>query len=419
MPIVKPKMTRAEEAEAFRRAAHEAAEGIAALAPGAPYRTQTEREIRGAALIRAGLGGDFPKNLELTAYEPGSPHSYFRDMAVVAAAAQQVEWMPARSWGSPGEAQARLATVSAPIERARYEARTLSTTTTAGGDFVSPGPAFLAEQFATAVRAASKMTSILPRNPLPAKGIFSLSTPRITTGATTGVQATQNSAVSSLDLVEEKVANPVATISGFVDLSQQLLDHSDPGIDIVLAADLGKAYGQLTDQQILRGTGSNNQVLGLSAVTGITNDAYTDASATQAEGFAVMNKLYADVSTAVGDVADAILMHPRRMAWFTNWKDSSGAMQSNLKWPCAAYQVPAISTTDGGSTNSDEIYILRTSELPYYATDPVFAVAFDQVGSGTLTVRFRVHGYLPALFARRPEAIGRSTGTGWASPVFS
>ncbi len=367
-------------------------------------------ELKESALDTVTRKYDLPGGPGNGAYGPGSKHSWFRDLAASSAAERGFDWMPAPSWGGAGEARDRLASV---------QYRTLNTTTTSGGDFVPPGPSFIAEEFATAVRAASKLTTILPRNPVPETGIFKLSTPRITTGTTVAIQQTQNSALSNTDLVEEKVDNPVSTISAYNDLSQQLLDHSEPGIDIVLAADLGKAYGQLVDQQILRGIGSAGQMLGLASVTGITTDLYSDISATQAEAWAVVNKLYADVSTAVGDVADAILLHPRRMAWFVNWKDSATGMQSNLHWPCPAYAVPAINTTDGGSTNADEVYVLKTSELPIYMTDPQFLVAFDQSGSNTMTVRFRAYGYLSALFARRPEAIGRSTGTGWSAPVWS
>ncbi len=112
-------------------------------------------------------------------------------------------------------------------------------------------------------------------------------------------------------------------------------------------------------------------------------------------------------------------MHPRRAAWFANWKDSATGMQSNLRWPAPMYQVPAIATTDGGSTNSDEIYVLRSTELPVYMVDPIVKVVFDLAGSNTMTARFVAYGYVSALFNRRPEAIGRSTGTGWSAPVFS
>jgi hypothetical protein len=49
----------------------------------------------------------------------------------------------------------------------------------------------------------------------------------------------------------------------------------------------------------------------------------------------------------------------------------------------------------------------------------VLQVTVDMSGTNTLTVRVRAHAYISAPFSRRPEAIGRSTGTGWTVPVFS
>ena len=439
-PRVKPRMTRAEEQEAFRRAAHEFAEEQKALGgktsevlreihrddaanwldrQKVPNRMEREAELRAAALARQGLDADFPATVQQHAYGPGSEHSWFRDMAASLADERKIDWMPAPSWGGVGEARARLATVSPLVERARFEQRTLTTGATAGGDFVPPGPSFIAEEFATAVRAASKLSTILPRNPLPEKGIFNLTTPRITQGATGAVQATQNAAISNQDLVESNVVNPVATIAGFVDMSQQLLDHSEPSIDVVLAADLGRAYGAMLDTQLLAGTGGSGQMLGLTAVTGITSSSYTDASPTQAEAWPAIAKLYADVSTVVGDSATAIAMHPRRRAWLLNWKDTATGQASVITWPARPFEVPAITTTAGAGTNEDYVLALRVEELPYYATDPQFQVAFDTSVSNVLTVRFRVYGYASALFTRRPEAIGKLGGTGFGGVSFA
>jgi hypothetical protein len=213
--------------------------------------------------------------------------------------------------------------------------------------------------------------------------------------------------------------NPIATIAGQQDLSQQLLDRSDPDIvDTVFARELGRSLGTNFDTQLIGGTGSNGQVLGLRAVTGITSNAYTDASATQAEAFPVVAKTYGDVATALGGLPTVILLHPRRFAWFYNWKDSATGAQAPLRWPTNAVQVPAIATTWGAGTNEDEIYVLATDELPIYSSPPVFRVSFNP-GSGTLTARITAYQYVSALFTRRPEAIGKIGGTGFIPPVFA
>jgi HK97 family phage major capsid protein len=232
--------------------------------------------------------------------------------------------------------------------------------------------------------------------------------------------ATENSAVSETDIVESMIVSPVATVAGQQDLSQQLFDRADPPmVDIVLATDLGRSLGANFDQQVFTGTGANGQTFGLRAVAGITSNAYTDASPTQAEGFPVIAKTCSDVSTAVGAPATVIVMHPRRLAWFVNWKDTATGMQPNLNWPAQVVQVAAITTQDGAATNQDEIFVLRAEELPVFASPPAFRVKFDTTGSGNLIVRVTAFQYVATLFNRKPEAIGRSTGTGWAGVTFA
>jgi HK97 family phage prohead protease len=297
------------------------------------------------------------------------------------------------------------------------ELRALTTTATAGGNFVPHTPEFIGTAFAEAARAASVLTSILPTEPLP-KGM-SLKTPRITTGTSTVAQAAQNSAISETDLVEELVSNPVALVAGMSNVSQQLFDNADPSlVDAYLAGELGRALGTAVDQQILAGTGANGQMLGLLSVTGITTVAYTDASPTQAECYPTIAKAYGDQSVALGNTATAILMHPRRSAWFSTWKDTATGMQSPIRWPATVYEVPAISVLGGAGTNEDYILVLRVEELPVYLAQPIIEV-FPEVNSATLQVRIRAMQYVSGLFARRPEAIYKISGTGLAAPAYA
>ncbi len=362
-----------------------------------------------AALERAARKHGLITVREPSPYGIGSDHSYFLDLAY---ASDDSQSPPPPIVGDVSAAHKRLQAVG--------ERRDLTTTVTAGGNFVPTGaPAYVGDHFAAAARAAATMANVLPFEPLPETGMV-LKTPRMTTGTSTAVMATENSAVSETDIVESMIASPVATVSGQQDLSQQLFDRSDPAIvDIVLATDLGRSLGANFDQQVLVGTGANGQTFGLAAVVGITSNAYTDASPTQAEAFPVIAKTYSDVSTAVGAPATVILMHPRRLAWFLNWKDTATGMQSNLQWPASVTQVAAIPSSEGAATNQDSVFVLRADELPIFASPPQFRVKFDTTGSGNLIVRITAFQYLATLFNRRPEAIGRSTGTGWAGVTFA
>jgi hypothetical protein len=57
-------------------------------------------------------------------------------------------------------------------------------------------------------------------------------------------------------------------------------------------------------------------------------------------------------------------------------------------------------------------------ELPVFAADPVFRVGFN-TGSATLTARVTAYQYVGATFSRRPEALGKISGSGLISPVFA
>jgi hypothetical protein len=177
--------------------------------------------------------------------------------------------------------------------------------------------------------------------------------------------------------------------------------------------------GVQLDSQLISGTGANSQALGLISVTGISTVAYTDASPTQAEAFPKLLQAASDLSVALGKPADAILLHPRRHAWFYNWRDSATGMQSNLNWPAKVYDVPNIPTAVGASTNEDFALVLRTDELPIYLEPPLFGVVLDIAGSNTLTARFTARQYIAGLFTRRPEAVNKVSGTGFAGVVFA
>jgi HK97 family phage major capsid protein len=301
MPRVKPKIRpladTLDEHKAIQAAHREAAHDFK-LARDAALDEVTAKH--GIALGRAGK----------SVYEqPGCEHSYFRDLAALAIEhANQTTrgsegQLLAQGWdfphvvhGGPAEARARLATV---------ETRTMSTTATAGGNFVvNVGPRYVADAFSEAARNAAVLTGLLPVEPLPDTGL-DVYTARITTGTTVAVQATQNTSLSNTDAVEAKTqTSPVAMVAGYVDLSLQLFERAEPRIaDVVLARDMGSALAAQLEAQLLAGTGANGQALGLTAVTGIGTGAYTDASPTQAEAFPTIAKGYADLSVSLGKTA--------------------------------------------------------------------------------------------------------------------
>lgn len=359
-------------------------------------------------------------------YSPTGEHSYFRDRAAVDASERahtrlveagfgpawpgQVDTTaPTLLHGGVREARERLA----QLGRHLRETRDLSTTPTAGGYFVAGGaPVHVAEAFAAAARSRATLPNLLPVHPLPETGM-TLKTPRITTGVSTEPQAAENTAPTEVDIVETAIESPVSTITGIEDVSQQLLDRAEPGIDTVIATELGRAIGADLDTLLLTGSGTAPYLRGLDNVSGITSVAYTDASPTFAELVPKLAECASRVATALGSDPTHLLWHPRREAWAVSSLGTTFSLLANaLPYNIRPVTVPAITTTAGAGTNEDKIYVVRADELPLWVGPVSFQVLTDWAGSGTLTVRCRAIQYVSALFARRPEAIGVVSGTG-------
>jgi HK97 family phage major capsid protein len=360
---------------------------------------------------------------------------YWRDFVAVHAAEQYRTTLPQKHqtdrlplvpgfMDDPNEAAARLEKHQQRQQlelrsrtRGATEIRALSVAG-AGGTFATAG-AYDGEAFTAAARAASRMTQVLPVRPLPQRGLNVL-IPRFSAGASTAVQISEGLAESSTDPADTRIANPVATIAGEVLVSQQLLDRSEPPFDQVLDEELGRALGENLDKQILSGTGANGQMLGLSTVSGINSTAYTDATATAQECFVKVLDNAASVGTALGSPVTDVLLLPKRLNWLRNWRDTATGIPAIIPWPGKVTEVPAIPANEGAGTNQDAIYLLASAELPVYLDAPIFEVIVDfSGGADVLRARIRVRQYASAGFSRRPEAIGKVSGTGLIPPVFA
>lgn len=371
---------------------------------------------------------------------PASPYtvdgdfSWFRDRLVVEEAARQAQHArfsrydmrgveaaafeiltPNLTHGTYRDAEERLRRFH---ESAEFRAANTTTSTAGGGFALANAPVHVSEAFATAARAAATLTSALDVQPLPEKGM-SVKAPRITTGLEAMVQTTQNADPgASQAVVEAAVESPVTTIYGWVDASMQLLDRAEPGFDVVAARELGEVIGLRTDQALLTGSGTAPEMRGLLNVSGITSVAYTDASPTQAEAWPKLLEAWSTASTALGRDLDTIVMHPRRWAWFKAWKDSSTGAPAVLDWPGRVVTCGAIATNGGAGTNEDYVLLLRRDELPALL-GPIDVEVYRQVVGHTGTVRIQAKRYASALFGRRPEAIAKVSGTGFAGVAFS
>lgn len=347
--------------------------------------------------------------------------SYFRDRLVLQRGIdqfRQAAWridsgfLATPLHGGLKEARDRLR----QLDRHLDETRDLTTTLTDGGGFVPTGaPAHIAEAFAAACRARGVLPTVLPVVPLPERGM-TVKTPRITTGVPTEPQATENTAATETDLVEALVESPVTTVSGHQDVSVQLLERSEPGIDVALAAELGRALAADLDVLLLTGSGTAPYLLGLDNVSGITSVTYTDASPTFAEFVPKLAETASRVATALGSDPTHLLWHPRRAAWAASNLSSTTALLNVIPYQIVPVTVPSITTGAGAGTNEDRVYVIAAAELPVYLAPVEFNVNLDWPdGTANGTARLTARRYCSALFGRRPEAVGVVSGTGLAA----
>lgn len=381
------------------------------------------------ALDKVARKHDLPLTVrERSAYGPGAPYSFFRDLASVAADNAAVgsgiaagdpratrmisSEIPSRIHGSTDEARTRLATVG--VER-----RDLSSSLTAGGNFVlnftpTAAPGYVGRAFAAAVRQKAVVANLLRHEPLPPSGV-KIETTRLTTGTAVAVQSADNAAVQETDIVEALVSSNLATVQGIQDVSQQLWDRADPAssLDEVLAVDLANALAVQLDQQILYGTGGSGQLRGLANVAGITSVTKTNASPTGLTNLLALGDLSAQTAAAYGALPDTLLLAPRRAAYMRS------KLANAIEWPIQnVVVVPGLRTTDGASTTQDEAFAIAADEIWLFGGEPRFRV-LTEPGSGTLTVRFVADMYVGLLAHRMPAAIGRVSGTEFVAPAFT
>lgn len=329
-----------------------------------------------------------------------------------------------------GEGDARRRLDKHASEMAVEQRAGLTTTANAGGGFVPP--VYLGEMWAEFPRESRPFADALPSSPLMSNGM-SITMPRITTGAATKVMVTENTTTTAgADMVEATITVPVRTLAGSQEVSQQLLDRSDPSIDGIIFNDLRASYDALLDTQLLSGIGSAGEHLGIRAVSSPNTVTFT----TPVTAAAAVPKLYDGIQKIASNryaPADLVIMHPRRAAWLAsnlsstfplfqlgNLNQASGTQNLGFVGNIAGLRVVSdanIGVLYGAATNEDEVYIIRSSDMHLWE-GPLAVRVLPDVGSSTLTVRLQLYGYSAFASARQPKSISIVSGAGLVTPVF-
>ncbi|MDQ3107815.1 MAG: phage major capsid protein [Actinomycetota bacterium] len=358
---------------------------------------------------------------ERRTYEKGNGNSYFADLVRVKV-------------NSDDNALGRL---QRHAQENDLEHRDLTRTDTAGGYFVPPK--WLVDQAIDIARAGRPFANLVTNQPLPA-GTDSINIPKITTGTATAIQTADNAAVQETDIVDTVVSAGVKTVAGQQDVAIQLLDQSPVAFDELIFRDLMADYATKVNVQVLSGTNANGQVQGTLGTTGINAVTYTDATPTVGELYAKLADAVQQIHTGRFLPPTVIVMHPRRWGWFLAALDSSNRplVVPNANNPMNAIGVmdgvvsqqvvgsimglpvvtdPSVPITVGAGTNEDQIIVMRASDLVLWESG-IRSRVLPDVGSGTLTVRLQVYGYVAFTAARYAKSISVISGTGLITPTF-
>lgn len=365
---------------------------------------------------------------EPRAYVKGNGKSYFTDLM-----------RSQRGMDDNGESQERLRRHAQDV-RSQAEYRDLTRTDGAGGYFVPP--AWLMSQYIDLARAGRAYANLVTSQALP-PGTDSINIPKVSTGTRTSVQTADNAAVDELDMTDDVVTAGVKTIAGQQDVAIQLLDQSPVNFDEVIFSDLIADFATKLDLQVISGSNGSGQVQGVRGTTGIqtvTATAGADAPATLKVVYSKIADAVQRVHTQRFQAPTVIVMHPRRWAYFLAATDTAGRPLVVPSGPgqnafathsaVAAEQVvgnmhglpvvtdPNMPTTLGAGTNEDVIHVLRASDLLLFESGIRSRVLPDG-GSGNLTVRLQVYGYLAFTAGRYPKSVVEIGGTSLVSPTFT
>lgn len=301
-------------------------------------------------------------------------------------------------------------------------------------------PQYLTSLAAQLARSGRPFADQCTQLPLGSSGM-SINISRVTTGATAAVQAAENDAVSETDIDDTLLTIDVRTIASGQQISRQAIERGT-GVDTLIAADMQGALATELDNQIINGSGSSGQLLGLKNVSGINAVTYTDGSPTAAELYSKLVDAIQRVNSNRFAGADLIVMHPRRLAFLQAGVDGSGRplvlptmnVPQNAQGigPIAGYGntggsiagVPVVTDaniqTDAGSgNNEDNIFVVRRADMLLFEDPGTPAmVRMDQTAGLNLTVTMVAYQYAAFAAGRYPASVSMISGTGLVAPTF-
>lgn len=385
--------------------------------------TEVGEEVRRSGAINANLAKirNTEKSVlsvrEQVTYQKGDPRrSYMQDLVRMSL-----------NLDATGECRDRLMRHAQDVATAPeyMEYRDLSRVDGQGGYAVPP--AWLMEQYVMLARPGRAFANLVQRQPLPG-GTDSINIPKLLTGTEVDAQynanpalPNDNSPIADVDLTDTFINAPVRTIAGSQGVAIQLIDQSPIAFDDVVFRDLTAAHASKTDQFVIDGTGTNGQILGVTATPGIQT---ITANSVDIQG------VYAAIANAIQSVhttrflpPEVIVMHPRRWGWFLSLLDTqdrplflpsanNGMNLGGVLQDVASQQVvgqmhglPVVTDPNVPLTGGkDSIFVLRSSDLVLWESG-IRARVLPETKAQTLTVLLQLYSYIAFTAARYPQSV--------------
>ena len=295
-------------------------------------------------------------------------------------------------------------------------------------------PQYLVSSFAQLRRAGRPTLDISTNSALPASGM-TLNIGRLTTGVTSYVQASENSAPTESSPDDTLLTVNVNTVASMFDLSKQAILRGT-GVETQLLGDAVRSYQTKVDALALNGSGSSGEHRGILNTSGINAVTYTDSTSTWAEFFPKLVQAITDISTNFYGGATHIVAHPSIIGCWLRALDTTNRPQfgntaGNPMNAAATFDRPAydmgglqilglpviadanMPTNLGTGTNESAVIVGDFSESYIWEDNggsPLY-VRFEQP-DGNIAIRTVVFGFSAYTAGKYPTAFSAITGTG-------
>ena len=293
-------------------------------------------------------------------------------------------------------------------------------------------PQFLTELAAPFARAGRPLADRARKHQLPADGL-TISISKVTTGSAVAEQ-TEGLAVQETNMDDTKLDISVKTIAGQQNVSRQAIERGT-NIDSLVMADLVSAYHTKLDQLLVAQMRTDVAAGGNVVV-------YNDGSPTVAELYPKLADAVQQVQTTFFAGPNAIVMHPRRLAFilaaldlqnrplavpapnFNSVANGDGApVYGNSGYTIMGLPVITdanVSITEGPGNNEDNIYVGNLQEVHLWEEgngEPMM-LRFEQPKAAELDVTMIVYGYSAFTVNRYPKSWAIIDGSGLVTPTF-